>query len=164
MTILCMGLTIILLLYPEEEIRTRIVNVSRKFPINFNIDTSNGTKIDQKLSVSVRGSFIQAHNLGGDINTWEKLIIKVNNRNHTESDWILGIVPKYMNRDFKQRVQSHLFDLDDQNNVTLTLQTTSKVAVPLALRMQVMSSLIDWGMLFGNLVYKHIPCKYHIFY
>ena len=164
LTFVCACLVVMLLFLPEAISQSRVLTVSYKNPTVIDIDKEyhhKGRESEKILEVQIKGSFVSPEmtNLVKD-----KLFVTVKkdgarHLNDSETQiWKLGLIPKELWRFYylEQTTEKHMFDLKgidmDQDNVSMIISTTSKRGVAVSVGIQLVSALVDIGILLGGII------------
>jgi hypothetical protein len=161
LTLLCIIITVILLFLPEETTNLNLITVEQGSDYRIDIDNlySNSRKgpSDNILEVWIKGSFLTPALTSLARNKLH--ISTVLDDNGTILDtWTIGLLPNELSGRFymEKTTLQNSFNLEDieveRNNVSLTFETNSQVAVPLSVKIQLLSEHVDEGVVYGAIV------------
>ena len=163
LTLICVLVTVFLLLLPEARYNSAIVTVSERKPLVYDLDKIYAEKRrsnEKVLRVTLMGSFVDS-----DFTLFvpDRVTVAARPENTTgvnlttlPEPWVLGLIPPEYARPDDTSVEKHQFDIGDLNledeNATLTVETTSKTSVPLSVKLELVSSLVDIDIILGALI------------
>lgn len=160
---ICLVLVVCLLFLPEESINTNIIDVTQDEPKRIDLDRryhEKGSVSEKILRVTLKGSFV-ADELVSLVK--DKIVITAkkdyaNFSDSTTQTWELGLMPEKVSNHFylAQTVERHTFDLNgfdlENENVSLIISTTADHSVALAVTIELLSTLVDLGVLMGGVI------------
>lgn len=163
LTLICVLVTVFLLLLPEARYNSAIVTVSEGKPLIYDLDMIYAEKRrsnEKVLRVTLLGSFVDP-----DFTLFvpDRVTVMARPENTTgvnltslPEPWVIGLIPPEYARPDDTSVEKHQFDIGDLNledeNATLTVVTTSKTSVPLSVKIELVSSLVDIDIILGALI------------
>ncbi|TRY70042.1 hypothetical protein TCAL_02876 [Tigriopus californicus] len=160
---ICLVLVVCLLFLPEESINTTIIDVTHDEPKRIDLDRryhEKGSVSEKILRVTLKGSFV-ADELVPLVKDKVVIIAKKDYANYSDTTtqtWELGLMPEKVSNYFylAQTVERHIFDLDgfdlESENVSLFISTTADHSVALAVTIELLSTLVDLGVMMGGVV------------
>ena len=163
LTLTCILVTVFLLILPEARYNSAIVTVSERKPLIYDLDMIYAEKKrsnEKILRVTLMGSFVDKDfsQLAPDQLTVTPQPENITGLNLTSlpEPWVIGLIPPVFTRPNDESVEKHQFDIGDLNlddeNATLTIVTTSKESVPLTVKIELVSSLVDIDIILGALI------------
>ena len=163
LTVLCIVITILLLFLPEQVANYNLITVENNVDYVIDVDQLYNQSRTQSLEnslleVTIKGSFLvpELTSLSRD-----KLIIRtVLDHNQTTLDsWRVGLVPDSLVQEGYYIAKSTLeqafslkgLDMSSQN-VSLHFDTNAEKPVALSVKVQILSSRVDDGVIYGSII------------
>ena len=166
LTLVCVCLTIVLLFLPEARTSSRVITVSRGNDLTYDLDETyhrKGRESEKVLLVTAKGSFVPEEIKGLASNKVfmiaKKDDVSIGQTNETTTQvWTLGIISQEIADFFwsRQSVESHVFNLQgidlEHENASLIIRTNSRSPVALSVEIQLVSQLVDLGVILGAVI------------
>ena len=161
LTVLCIVFTILLLFLPEQVANYNLITVEKYVDYVIDIDqlyNQSNSRENSLLEVTIKGSFLtpELTALSRD-----KLIIRtvLENNQTTLDTWTVGLVPDSLVQDGYYIAKSTLeqaFSLQgldmNRQNVSLHFDTNSRKPVALSVKVQILSTRVDDGVIYGAII------------